>query len=289
MTPSDYRPLSSVLGEVREAVDERRAPELWRAGPGELGGLELGPGRIVLLGGAPGSGKTALSLQATVDILRTHSGDERALVANVEMTPEALVERQLARLSGVDLDRIRRRALDPGDAEPFERAVATLRQLGDRLGFMLGPFTLERLGRTADEMGARLLVVDYVQRFSGAGGAREDRQVAAEVMQSLRRAADAGAAVLALAALSRTRDHRGSGYEVGDPLAAFRDSSELEYGADEAYVLEPATAENGMVATLRHAKNRHGRLCDIRLRFDGRRQAFENPILPAGLSGKAAP
>ena len=274
-----FRPASSVLQAVRGAIDAGEAPELWPAGPGELGRFELGPGLVTLLGGAPGSGKTAFALQATVDILRTQTA-ERALVANVEMSAEALLERQLSRLSGVALDRIRRRALEPGDLDPFERAVDTLEELGDRLGFMVGPFTTKRLADAAEALGARLLVVDYVQRFRASDVAREPRQAVTEVMDDLRKLTNAGAAVLVLSALARTRGSRGSSYDGADPLAGFRDSSELEFGADEAYVLERATEETGSLAILKHGKCRHGELRDLVLRFDGARQAFEVPMLP---------
>ncbi len=274
-----FRPASSVLQAVRGAIDARQAPELWPAGPGELARFQLGPGLVMLLGGAPGSGKTAFALQATVDILRTQTA-ERALVANVEMPAEALLERQLSRLSGVAYDRIRRRTLDPGDGEGYARAVVTLEELGDRLGFMVGPFTVRRLAEAAEALGARLLVVDYVQRFRASDGAQEPRQAVSEVMDDLRKLANAGAAVLVLSALARTRGSRGSSYGGADPLAGFRDSSELEFGTDEAYVLEPATEETGSLATLKHGKNRYGELRDLVLRFDGSRQAFELPILP---------
>lgn len=279
--------VADVVRQVRGAVESREVPALWPIGAGELGRIEFGPGRVILLGGAPGSGKTALALQATVDVLRTQP-TVRALVANVEMGPDALVNRALARLSGIPLDRIRRRALDPGDAPRFADGVATLEALEDRLGFMVGPFTLDRLADAADAMSANLLVVDYVQRFKGTSDAREARQNVAEVMDSIRAFANAGAGVLALAALARTRGSGGSTYEVSDPLAAFRDSSELEYGADEAFVLERASEDTGGVATLRHGKCRDGELRDVRLRFHGACQAFE-PVFTVGASPGAAP
>ena len=55
-------------------------------------------------------------------------------------------------------------------------------------------------------------------------------------------------------------------------LASFRESSELEYGADGAFLLvrgDPAAA------TLRHVKSRHGEPLDVPLRFDGACQRFE--------------
>ena len=66
---------------------------------------EISPGHVTLLGGAPGAGKTALVMACVVEALR-HTGTLRALVANVEMSPAALLDRQLAR-------RARRLAVSP--------------------------------------------------------------------------------------------------------------------------------------------------------------------------------
>ena len=57
---------------------------------------EISPGHVTLLGGAPGAGKTALVMSCIVEALR-HTPTLRALVANVEMSPAALLDRQLAR------------------------------------------------------------------------------------------------------------------------------------------------------------------------------------------------
>jgi len=280
--------VADVVRRVRGAVEAREAPVLWPIGTGDLARIEFGPGLVILLGGAPGSGKTAFALQATVDILRTQSA-VRALVANVEMTSEALVNRALARLSGIPQDRIRRRALDPGDEPRFAHGVATIEALEDRLGFMEGPFTLDRLADAAEAMDANLLVVDYVQRFTtGRGDAGEARQNVTEVMNGLRTFANTGAGVLALAALARQRGPNGSTYKVAEPMTAFRDSSELEYGGDEAFVLERASPEFDDVATLLHAKCRHGQLRNVELRFHGACQAFE-PLFKASASPEAAP
>lgn len=78
---------------------------------GALARLELGPGLVTLLGGPPGIGKTAFSMQLVFDALRL-TPSLRALCCNIEMTPRVLLDRQLARLSGIDLDAIRYRRLD---------------------------------------------------------------------------------------------------------------------------------------------------------------------------------
>ena len=65
-------------------------------------------------------------------------------------------------------------------------------------------------------------------------------------------------------------------------LASFRESSELEFGADDAFILVPD--ENAdydtVTVTLRHLKARHTAPKDLVLEFDRRTQRFaeiENP------------
>jgi replicative DNA helicase len=64
-------------------------------------------------------------------------------------------------------------------------------------------------------------------------------------------------------------------------LASFRESSELEFGADDAFILTPDGEDAGTV-TLRHLKSRHGEAKDIALAFDGKLQRF------TALAGEAA-
>src|SRR5262249_58005165 len=100
-----------------EDVRAGKAPVLYPVGNGELARIEVGPGLVTLLGGAPAAGKTALAMQAVVDALRL-TPTLRACVCNVEMAPPVLLDRQLARLSGIDLTAIRHRR---GAAQPRDR------------------------------------------------------------------------------------------------------------------------------------------------------------------------
>ena len=56
-------------------------------------------------------------------------------------------------------------------------------------------------------------------------------------------------------------------------LASFRESSELEYGADSCFVLVPGRDDPESVA-LRCLKHRHGEPVSIALRFERRFQRF---------------
>ena len=87
------------------------------ASAGGLARIEIGPGLVTLFGGAPGAGKTAFTMQGAIDALRL-TPTLKALVCNVEMPAAVLLDRQLARLSGIDCDNdsippLRRRTWGP--------------------------------------------------------------------------------------------------------------------------------------------------------------------------------
>ena len=78
--------------------------------------LDIRPGRMVLIGGAPGSGKTAALMQVAIDLLRLNPA-ARLLVGNVEMSPTLLLERVASRLAAVPLTSIMNRVVTPDELD----------------------------------------------------------------------------------------------------------------------------------------------------------------------------
>jgi len=236
---------------------------------------EISPGHVVLLGGAPGAGKTALVMQCVVEALR-HSDTLRALVANVEMSPSALLDRQLARLAGIEAEVIRHRRFTAEHAERLDAGLATIESFADRLAFLEPPFDLANVAHAADAHGADVVVLDYLQRIMPPGDVADPRLRANAVMGMLRQFAGAGCAVLALSAVGRSRDAAGRSTYSGAAmsLASFRDSGELEYGGDDCFLLAPVDDADKSVVRLSHLKSRHGAEHTVDLRFDRSHQAF---------------
>jgi len=274
MTKPNYLAAADVLHGWRDDVLSGKPPTFYPIGEGELSRIEIGPGLVTLLGGAPGAGKTAFVMQAVVDALRL-TPTLRAVVCNIEMPPAVLLDRQLARLSGVDLTTIRYRRLTEEHAERIDAGLNTLDELADRLAFVRPPFDLANIAAVADEFDAGLIVLDYIQRIQPPGEHGDKRGSVDATMSHLRAFADAGVAVIVLSAVGRTKDKSGRSSYSGDGLnlASFRESSELEFGADDAFILTPDDEAEGEVI-LRHLKSRNGECCDVRLQFDKPHQSF---------------
>ncbi len=290
MSEAHYLTGTDALASWREDVLTGTPPVLYPLGARELARLEIGPGIVWLLGGPPGVGKTGFAMQLLLDALRL-TPDLRAVVCNIEMPPAELLNRQLARLSGVDLSIIRHRRLTADHAGRIDQGFATLEQLAERLCFVRAPFDLANVAATADAFDAGLLLLDYIQRIPPPGEHGDKRGAVDATMSYLRQFADAGVAVMVISAVGRGRDSKGrSSYTEGLSLASFRESSELEFGADDAFILVPE--EDGAGVTLRHLKGRYGEPKDIDLDFNGRLQRFtprnEPPVTGTPHSALAA-
>lgn len=270
-----YQSAADVLDTWRDDVLSGQPPKMFPLGTGELGRIEVGPGLVMLLGGAPASGKTAFACQGIFDALRI-TPSLRVLVCNVEMPPSVLLDRQLARLSGIDLRTIRYRQLADEHADRIDQAIATLESLADRIAFVRPPFNLENVAEVADAFHAELLLLDYIQRIPPPGDHGDKRGAVDATMDYLRKFADAGTAVICISAVGRTKDNKGRSSYSGDGLnlASFRESSELEFGADDAFILVPDEECTDLV-TMRHLKARHSEQKDLTLTFDRPCQRFK--------------
>lgn len=271
MTPN-YATVDSLFHGWREDVLTGSGPITF---PHTLPTPEIVPGEVMLLGGAPGAGKTALVMQAVVEAMRATSS-LRVLVANVEMSPQALIDRQLARLSGIEAEVIRRRAFTDEHSERLAAGIATIETFADRLAFLTHPYDLRNVALAADAHEASVVVIDYLQRILPPGDITDTRLRANATMDLLRQFAARGVAVIALSAIGRGRDDKGrSTYAASSmSLASYRDSGELEYGGDQAFLIAPADEADQTVMRLSHVKNRHGPLRTVDLRFDRAHQAF---------------
>jgi replicative DNA helicase len=303
MKRANYIVAADALDDWRDDLLTGKPPVLYRvAESGPLAEIEIGPKLITLFGGAPGAGKTAFVMQGCLESLRLNPS-LRAVVCNVEMPAESLLERQLSRLSGVPLNAIRHRRIEAEHAERIDAGFAMLAEVVDRLAFVRPPFDLANVAAVADAFAplssgdGTMIVLDYLQRIGVPGGNHggDQRGTIEAAMNFIRQFADAGAAVVAVAAVGRQRDSKGrSGYSPDAMnLGSFRGTSELEFGADSAFILTAGDDDaepNRRV--LRHLKARHGELADIVMTFDGGTQRFDAEDYttrdPLGLSAALA-
>jgi replicative DNA helicase len=156
-------------------------------------------------------------MQLIVDGLRLNP-ELRAVVCNIEMPAAVLLDRQLTRLSGISAETIRYRRLDASHGARLKTGMSTLQSIADRLCFLRPPLDLTNVAATADEFGGRLLLLDYIQRILPPGQHSDRRGSVDATMNYLRQFADAGIAVVVVAAVARQKDSRGRSSYGADAL-----------------------------------------------------------------------
>lgn len=226
-----------------------------------LNGLGTG---LYILAGAPGAGKTTLSLQLAVHAARL---GVPAVYVTYENSPSNLVGKALCATAGVS-------------ASEVERGLASLpalRAAEYELGPIMGRLALvEGTCRlTVAEVRARalqamnrhgaprcLVVFDYLQRAAHGQGFDALRHNVSAMAGELRDLANRlGSPVLALSSQSRSGGNYGSGGGSAN-LDSLKESGDLEYSADVVMFLKPASERKAVpparAVDLVLAKNRFG-------------------------------
>jgi replicative DNA helicase len=270
-TPVTLHSGAELLDEYIGKLRTGDVPQLHKLGDA-LDGLEVCAGLITIIGAPPGAGKTALASQIVFEACQCNP-DLIAYVANAEMSFQAIARRELTRITRIDSDKIRFANLSAWELSQIEEAAAELRKSLERVKFILNPTHGSLLELLTHEPG--LIVVDYLQKFSPPD---VDARIGVnQVMTTLRRLASHGMSVLALSATKR--DAKGGHASKELSLSSFRESGEVEFNADSAYVLRDDGSMEGKEfvrrVTLGHVKNRHGKKLDRTLRFDMPKMSFE--------------
>lgn len=243
--------------------------------------------RFVVLGGAPGAGKTTLA--TWLGWRWAKAGIPVAMLA-VDEGPDGVLMR-IAQLEG----------FDPAAIE--ERREDVLEELATRLD--AAPLVIvdgDDAGGTVEGAAAllasfpadlpRVLIIDSIQtvRATGTDGADSPRERIDAVVRAAKAARDGHALlVIATCELARGAYRSRNAAEAINDLAAFKESGGIEYAAQTALVLRSvADAPNLVDVTV--PKNRAYRRDPFRLRLDHRTTAFEEVEAPAEpLEGRSAP
>lgn len=274
----------------------------YQGGPGYMSGFSSGltdldrivggfhRGNLIVLGGRPSMGKTALVMHVAWSVARSGTP---VMVFSMEMSRDELAARQLAAVVGVSSFQFRR-----GEASEaaMKEAVLKANELRDTPLIIdeTGGLTVAQLAvrarRAKRQHGIEIIVVDYLQLMAGSGASRGNRVAdITEITTGLKALAkELDVPVIALSQLSRGVESRDNKRPM---LSDLRESGSIEQDADvvmfvyrEEYYLKrtPPPAQKiqefaewqaqlsqaAGVCEVIVAKNRHGGVGIAKTHFD---------------------
>lgn len=241
----------------------------------------LSPGRLIILAGRPGIGKTALAC-GILDRLCLGASRVPAFFLSIEQVGREIAQRLLAIHTGRTLYEIQTETLPLPAVEALGHSSLHLSEVGaPTLGTVLGQIRAARAMH-----GVRLVVLDHIGKVVGQRKETRSLEVG-DVARGLKAIAkDLRLPVLALCQLNRAVESR----NVPRPqLSDLRESGEIEQEGDAVLFLwtaEESRRRAQLPVTFTLAKNRHGPTGEVTLTFDQPRLRFTFDQSSRGVEGK---
>lgn len=268
------------MGQMIQAFADRHSgtpPQYMTWGLPKLdNGLYAEMGDMVVLGGYPSAGKTALAVATAY-----HQAKERRVgFYSLETNRHKLADRLIANLVGIDLGDIKRGKIS--DEEWARMAAASDRIRAQHLEL------IEASGMSAQDIRADALAhryevvyIDYLQLVEPETRKSNRTEQVSGISRSLQQFAH-GSRRLVVPLSQLARPERAGDDEMVEPtMSALRESGQIEQDADAVlllYLEEPSTPDRSR-RVLKVAKNKEGTRGKIYLVFDGAYQRFRESAL----------
>ncbi len=240
---------------------------------------------LVLLAARPGIGKTSFSMNILVNAAVDHG--KKCAIFSLEMSRDQLMQRALCSLAKVPMSRALNGSMDGDEWKRIWTAAKKLESSGlyiDDSSLTTPADILTKCRRLKAKDGLDIVMIDYVQLMSSAGGRKNDNRQneISDISRNLKIAAkELNVPIIALSQLSRGVESRQGDHRP--MLSDLRDSGAIEQDADIVMFLynpekyndveqedEPGTIE------LILAKHRNGGTGTVKLRWIGEYTTFVN-------------
>ena len=238
-----------------------------------LGGGFIRSG-LYILGARPAMGKSTFAVNLADNI------GGNVLLVSLEMSPEQLTAKRVARLTGIPAGKLLRGAVTDEDWQKIAVANSALSEQGVYLNSRYGLTVpqIQLLAQSVPEL--RAVIIDYlglIQPATRGGNTYENISAISRELKLL--AISLNVPVICLCQLSRSVESR---EDKRPRLSDLRDSGAIEQDADAVLFLwrdgrneTPPTDGNPLLAQLDVAKNRHGSTGETQFSFWMRTSTFK--------------
>jgi replicative DNA helicase len=210
--------------------------------------IKIQPSNLIIVGGFPGGGKTSLAMGIAAHV----SIGGKVIVNSLEMNADELTENISSAISGIKLNRIIERQLDPVEMDRIERQwvgrnikICSIPRLNELRNYIRANHS------PADPI--KLLIVDYLQLMQSQGSNRTEE--VGRISRGLKQLAmEFKIPIIALSQLTR----EAAGQEP--MLKHLRESGSIEQDANAVAFVWRQEDESNFVRRFSIAKNRRGEI-----------------------------
>lgn len=240
--------------------------------------MGLKPGEVTILAARPSMGKSLISINIAQYL--TIEQHKTVLFFSLEMTKEAIGNRLLTAVSGIETNKVNKGILDQDEVRRLGDAYNTICNANfiiDDSGGLSVMDARAKSRRIKRKFGLDFIIIDYLQLMKKTNGENENIRVGNLSRELKLLAKELSVPILVLSQLNRDSEKRINRSPI---LADLRDSGAIEQDADIVLFIDrpekyDETAEKGL-ANIVVAKNREGETGKIKLTFRGNYSRFEN-------------
>ena len=267
--------LISTFEKIEQLVKNHGRIEGVPTGYAELDDLLTGlhPGEFILIAGRPAMGKTSIGMNF-VENAAIRAG-KKAAVFSLEMPAEQLAMRMMCTEARVDMQRVRRGAIEDEEWGKLADALVSIGPASIYIDCTPGitvPEVRSKARRLQLEKGLDLIMIDYLSLMTATGKTGSRQEEVSQISRTLKGLAlELGVPVIALQQLSRAPTGRANHRPL---LSDIRESGAIEQDADVVMFIhredyyDPETPEKN-IAELIIAKQRNGSLGTVKLGWKG--------------------
>ncbi len=267
--------LISTFEKIEQLVKNHGRIEGVPTGYAELDDLLTGlhPGEFILIAGRPAMGKTSIGMNF-VENAAIRAG-KKVAVFSLEMPAEQLAMRMMCTEARVDMQRVRRGAIEDEEWGKLADALVSIGPASIYIDCTPGitvPEVRSKARRLQLEKGLDLIMIDYLSLMTATGKTGSRQEEVSQISRTLKGLAlELGVPVIALQQLSRAPTGRANHRPL---LSDIRESGAIEQDADVVMFIhredyyDPETPDKN-IAELIIAKQRNGSLGTVKLGWKG--------------------
>ena len=240
---------------------------------------------LIIIAGRPSMGKTALSLNMALNILKTSKLP--ILFFSLEMSKEQIMYRLLSIETNIDQSKLRNGKLYQDDWIKITKIMKIMSKLpifiDDTPNLSIQDIRSKLKTIIFEQNKIGLIIVDYLQLMKNSQSKTENRvQELSQITRDLKAIArEFDIPIIALSQLSRNVENR---IDKKPILSDLRESGSIEQDADlvlmlyrkNYYNFNQSANETQSLTELIIAKQRNGPVGSLKLKFDERRTKFSN-------------